>query len=127
MTLPRNGFVQPIEGVAGGGGAAIPVSGDPGTTITTYADTPVGVGATAALPVVPSGARRVCIQVVGGSSTAPATIIRVREVGGAPGSGRLLQLYDSTLFGGADGALEDLEVENVAGPDASVHVDYERD
>jgi len=127
MTLPRNGFVQPVEGVAGGGGAAIPVSGDPGTVITTFTDTPVAPAATVPLPVVPSGARRCCVQVVGGSSTAPATIIRVREVGGAPGSGRLLQLYDSTLFGGADGALEDLEVENVAGPAASVHIDYERD
>lgn len=124
MTLGRNGFVQPVEGVAGGGGAPIPFAGDPGSTITTFTDTPVAPGATTALPVVPSGARRCCIQVVGGST---ASIIRVREVGGAPGSGRLLQLYDSTLFGGADGALEDLEIENVAGPDASVHIDYERD
>ena len=122
MTLPRNGFVQPVEGVSGG--VPLPYSGDPGTTITTFTDTPVAPGATAALPVVPSGARRCCVQVVGGSS---ATRIRVREVGGAAGSGRLLGLLDSTLFGGADGALEDLEIENVAGPDASVHIDYERD
>lgn len=125
MTLPRNGYVQPIEGVSGGGGIAIPVSGDPGTDITTFTDTPVAPGATAALPVISSGARRCCVQVVGGNST--TTIIRVREVGGAPGSGRLLRLYDSTLFGGADGALENLEIQNIAGPDASVHIDYERD
>jgi hypothetical protein len=94
----------------------------PGTTGTSEADVAVGVGATVPLATPPSGTRRCCVQVTGGDST---TRIRVREVGGS--GGRLLILNGSTMFGGADGAIFALEVENVAGPISAVHIDFERD
>lgn len=96
----------------------------PGTTITTSADAAVGVGATVPLTVPPANTRRMTIQVTGGDAT---TRIRVREVGGAAGSGKLLDLLGSTLYGGADGAIAPVEVENVAGPAATVMIQFERD
>lgn len=127
MTLPRIGQVQPIEGVAGG--VAVPVSGviadvTPGTTITTPADTAVGVGATVALPAIPVNVRRLTVQVTGGDST---TRVRIREVGAGAGRGKLLNLLGSTIYGGADGAVEALEAENVAGPATTVMVQFEED
>jgi hypothetical protein len=96
----------------------------PGTVITTSPDTAVGVGATVPLTVPPVGTRRMRVQVTGGDDT---TRIRVREVGGAGGSGDLLALLGSTLFGGVDGAIAPIEVENVAGPAATVMIQFERD
>jgi hypothetical protein len=109
----------------GGGGASVIVADEvPGTVITTPADTAVGVGATVALPAIPSGVRRMTVQVTDGSST---THIRVREVGGLAGSGKRLDLSGSTMYGGAAGAIAALEVENIAGPAAAVMVQFERD
>lgn len=96
----------------------------PGTVVTTPADTPVGIGATVALPAIPAGTRRFTVQVTDGDTT---TRIRVREAGGLAGSGKLIGLLDSTLYGGVDGALAALEVENVTGPAAAVMVQFERD
>jgi len=96
----------------------------PGETIASPADIPVGVGATVPLPVIPAGTRRMTVQVTGGDGTSR---IRVREVGGAAGRGRLLLMYGSTVYGGVDGALAALEVQNVAGPAATVAVQFEED
>ncbi|MGI0149768.1 MAG: hypothetical protein ACREDF_09600 [Thermoplasmata archaeon] len=115
-----------VQGTAGNPVHVTGVIGDvvPGTVITTSPDTAVGVGATVALTVPPGDTRRMRVQVTVGDDT---TRIRVREVGGAAGSGDLLILLGSTLFGGADGAVAPLEVENVAGPAAAVMTQFERD
>jgi len=124
MTMPRNGFVQPVEGVAGGIPIPVAATVEPGTTITTPADTAVGVGATVALPAIPANARRVTVQITGGDST---TRVRIREVGAGAGRGKLLSLLGSTIYGGADGALEALEAENVTGPATTVMAQFEED
>jgi hypothetical protein len=64
------------------------------------------------------------VQVTGGSTL---TVVRIREVGGVAGSGICLILYGSRVYGGADGALAALEAENVAGPAATVAVQFEED
>jgi hypothetical protein len=103
---------------------AILIAGSPGATITTPADTAVGVAATELLPAPPAGTRRMTVEVTGGDST---TRIRVREAGGVAGAGTLLLLFGSATYGGQDGAVAALEVENVAGPAASVMVQFEGD
>jgi len=110
MPLPRNGFVQPVEG-ATGPGSAISVKGSPGATITTDTDVTIGIGATVPIAVViPAGTRRFTVQ-----NTGPAgTWVRVREVGGTAGSGQLLPRLGSYTYGGADGAIANLEVEDVS-------------
>ena len=113
-----------ITSGGGGGGPIVIVGGVvPGTIIDTEADTPVGAGMTVALPAPPAGTRRMRVQVTDGDST---SIIRVREVGGPAGSGIILILHGSTLYGGADGSIAPLEVENITGPAAEVAIQFER-
>lgn len=116
-------FADPVD-PTGGSEPTTTVKGVPGNTVSTYADITVAPGATQPLPAIPSGIRRRTIQVTAGDNT---TRIRVREVGAGAGRGRLLTLFGSTFYGGADGAIASLEVENVAGPTASVMVQDERD
>lgn len=94
----------------------------PGTVITSPVDTPVGAAATVALPAPPVGTTRMTVQVTSGDAT---TRVRVREVGGAAGSGRLLTLLGSTLYGDPGGAIAAIEAENVAGPATTVSVTFE--
>lgn len=85
-------------------------SSAPGTVISTPADTAIGIGATVALPAIPAGSKRMTVQ-----NTGPAgSFIRVREVGGAAGSGVLLGRFSSVTYGGADGALAALEAQDVS-------------
>jgi hypothetical protein len=93
-----------------------------GTTITSPDDVAVGAGNTEPLPMPPAGTLRMTVEVTGGSNL---TRIRVREVGGNAGAGRLLILLGSTTFGGDGGAIAPLEVENVAGPAAAVSISFE--
>ncbi len=95
----------------------------PGTVITSPDDVAVAANATEPLPVPPAGTTRMTIEVTDGDED--TTSIRVRELGGNPGAGRLLRLYGSTMFGGIDGAIAPLEVENVDGPDAAVSISFE--
>ncbi|HXJ73110.1 MAG TPA: hypothetical protein VNM37_09655 [Candidatus Dormibacteraeota bacterium] len=120
MALGRNGFVQPVEGVPGG--VPIPFTFGVGTVITSPADTTVGIGATAPLPMPPAGTTRMTIEVTDGDST---TRIRVREASGTAGAGRLLTLLGSTIYGGDGGAIAPLEVQNVVGPAAKVSISFE--
>ena len=113
----------------GGGGGAISVKGSPGLKITTDPDVVVGIGATVPLGLIPANTRRFTVQ-----NTGPAgTWIRVREVGGAAGSGKLLPRLGEYTYGGSDGAIAQLEVEDVSlavGGSAvatTVCVQYERD
>ena len=108
-TLPRAGFVQPVEGVAGPG-SAISVKGDPGAVITTDPDVVIGTGTTVALGAIPANTRRMRVQNAGPAGT----WVRVREVSGTAGSGILLPRLGEVLYGGADGALAQLEVQDVS-------------
>lgn len=120
---PRASGTTSTSGAGGSGAAA--VKGSPGSTIgPTPADTLVAPAATVALPAIPANTRRFTVQVTGGDTT---TLIRVREVGGLAGSGILLDLRGSTVYGGLDGAVAALEVENVFGPAAAVTIRFERD
>jgi len=120
LVAGRDGAVQRHIRVNSGGN--LTVAGAPGTSGTSPADTPVGVGATVPLTAPPAGTRRMTVEVTSGSAL---TLIRVRELAGAAGTGRLLVLLGSTTYGGLDGAVFPLEVENVAGPAATVHIDFE--
>jgi len=107
-------FRDPVE-IDGG-------SLDPGGTLTTEPDTTIGVGATVPLPVAPADTLRVRVQVTDGDTD---TRVRIREVGGPAGGGALLTLLGSTLYGGGDGAVADLEAEHVAGAAAAVMIQFE--
>lgn len=82
----------------------------PGTVVTTPADTVVGIGATVALPVPPVGTRSMLVQ-----NTGPAgTWVRLRELGGAAGTGLLMPRLGEQPYGGISGALAALEVQDVS-------------
>lgn len=97
---------------------------EPGTVVHTEEDVPVPAGQIVPLAGIPPHARRQCIQITEGDET---TLVRIRELGGAAGSGIILAFLDIKHFGGADGALTRLEAENVAGPDSAVAVQFEID
>ena len=100
----------PVTGPSGPG-SAIAVKGSPGTTITTDPDVAVpGTGGTVPLGPIPAGTRRMYVQNAGPAGT----WVRVREVGGTAGSGRLLPRLGEAIYGGADGALAQLEVQDVS-------------
>jgi len=106
--LPRADST-PFESESGGA-VVVEVAGSPGSVIDAGADTTVNVGTTVPLPAIPAGTRRMTVQ-----NTGPAgTWIRVRKVGGAAGSGRLLPRLGEYTYGGADGAIAALEVEDVS-------------
>ena len=103
---------------------AVASDATPGTDITTQADTAIAPLATTALPVVPANTRRMTIQ---NTTTAGSSRLRIREVGGVAGAGILLGNFSSITLGGSDGAVENMEAENVSGPAATVAVLFERD
>lgn len=93
-----------------GGAVVVVVQGDPGTVIDAAVDTVIGTGATVALPIPPATTRRMTVQ-----NTGPAgTWVRVRKAGGPAGSGRLLPRLGEYTYGGADGAVAALEVQDVS-------------
>ncbi len=98
-------------GPGGGGSDPIPTKGVPGATITTDADVVIGAGLTVPVAVtIPANTRRMTVM-----NTGPAgTWVRVREVGAAAGSGQLLPRLGSYTYGGGDGAIEPLEVQDVS-------------
>lgn len=121
---------NPLPVGPGGASGALSVKGSPGLTITTDPDVVIGTGTTVPIAVaIPAGTRRFTVQ-----NTGPAgTWVRVREVGGAAGSGQLLPRLGSYTYGGADGAVAHLEVQDVSlavGGSAvatTIAVQYERD
>lgn len=96
----------------------------PGTVIHSDEDVVVAAGETEPLPEPPDNTRRMVVQVTDGDDT---TIVRIRELGGTAGTGIILILHGSRVYGGADGALAPLEAENIAGPEAAVAVQFEED
>ena len=114
-------FRLAVDAIIGGGGT-VSVIGSPGTIVATSADTAVGSGATVALPVAAAGTRRQTVQNTGPSGS----MIRVREVGGAAGSGIILPSLGVAVYGGADGAVAALEVQEVAGIATTVAIQFER-
>jgi len=112
-----NGF--PIEGLP-----VVIVGVTPGTTITSAADTAVPAGATVALPLPLAGTRRMTVQNTGPTGT----FVRIREAGGLAGAGIILPRFGSIVYGGADGAIDTLEAEEITGTIAtSVALQFERD
>lgn len=113
-------YPLPLEG----GGVASRVSGLPGTVIAAQVDTAVGAAAVAVpLPVTPAGTRRVTVQRTDNTAN---TFIRVREVGGAAGAGLKLGPLGAVTFGGADGAVQDLEVDGDGANPTTVGVLFEQ-
>lgn len=104
-------------------GDIVVVSGGatPGTVITSPADTPVPAG-TVPLPVPPAGTTRMTVQVTGGTAT---TQVRIRELGGAAGTGVLLTLLASRVYGADGGSIAPLEAELTAGAAAAVAIQFE--
>lgn len=100
-------FVTPISASFSG---TVATTGSPGTVIYTPADTAVSTGATVALPTAPAGTRRMTVQNAGPAGT----WIRVREAGGTSGAGKLMPRLGEFTYGGADGAVAALEVEDVS-------------
>lgn len=93
-----------------GGAPPAPPAPTPGATIFTPDDTVVSAGTTEPLPVPLPGTRRMTVQ-----NTGPAgTWVRVRELGGTAGSGKLMPRLGEYTYGGADGAIGALEVEDVS-------------
>ena len=86
-----------------------------GTTITSPADTAVGIAATVALPVPPVGTLAMTVQLVGPAGSQ----VRIREVGGAVGTGILLTRFASVIYGKSIAALE---AEEVAAPGVATSV-----
>ncbi len=117
--LPRAD--SPFLGSSGGNPPAPPAPA-PGTVITTAPDTVVGIGATVPLPVPPAGTKRMTIQNTGPSGS----VFRLRELGGVAGSGIKIVIFGQETYGGADGAIAPLEVEEVAGIATSVAIQFER-
>jgi len=93
----------------------------PGASITTPADTVVGIGATVPLPAPPAGTTRMTVQNTGPSGS----VIRVRELGGVAGAGIKLVIFAQETYGGEDGAIAPLEVEEVAGIATTVAIQFE--
>ncbi len=90
-----------------------------GTTVTSPADTAVGVGLTVALPVPPAGTKQVTVQNTSGTGIN----IRVREAGGAVGTGILLPPFSTRTF---ERAVAPLEAQHVAGGvGATVAIQFE--
>lgn len=112
----------PVTPLPGPGGA-IPVKGSPGATMSSSPVTAVGAFATVPLPVAPAGTRRMRVQNVG----SPGSVLRVREVGGPAGAGFLLVFTGPVEYGGLDGALTALEVEETAGVATSAMIQFEGD
>ena len=96
-----------------------------GTLIASPADVAVGVGATVPLPPPPALTRRMVVQVTSGD--AATTVVRIRELGGAAGTGIILVRYGSRVYGGSDGSIASLEAEHIAGPATTVAVQFEED
>jgi hypothetical protein len=93
----------------------------PGTSIITSPDTVVGIGATVPLPAPPVGTTRMTVQNTGPSGS----VIRVRELGGPAGAGIKLVIFSQETYGGEDGAIAPLEVQEVAGIATSVCIQFE--
>lgn len=93
----------------------------PGATITTAPDTVVGIGATVPLPAPPAGTTRMTVQNTGPSGS----VIRVRELGGPAGAGIKLVIFAQETYGGEDGAIAPLEVQEVAGIATTVAIQFE--
>jgi hypothetical protein len=112
-----SGFLE----IAGGVPASITVVTTPpapGTTITAGANTPVPAGPAVALPAPPAGTLAMTVQNVGGAGS----IVLVREVGGAAGTGFALVRFAAFTF---EHAVAPLEAELVAGV-VTVGIVFER-
>jgi hypothetical protein len=112
--MPGTGqFIKPVN---------IEMTSPSGATVTSPADTVVGVSATVALTAPPAGTLRMTVQVTGGDND---TRVRIREVTGTAGTGILLNLLGSRVYGGGNGSIAALEAQHTAGGAATVAVQFE--
>lgn len=94
----------------GTGKGLFPVVGTPTGTITSEADVPIPIGTTQPLTVPPAGTKRMRVQNIGPAGS----FIRVRKLAEAAGSGIVLARFGVSEYGGADGSIASLEVEDVS-------------
>lgn len=111
FSIVNGPFPQTISFSVNGSSTATQVqtTGSPGSTITSV-DTAVAIGATVPLPAIPTGTRRMTVQNKGPAGT----WVLVREVGAGANIGKLLPRLGEFTYGGADGALAPLEVQDVS-------------
>lgn len=122
---PMGRNVKPVH-ITNGIGDPVPVTFTgtaPGTAIESAPDTAVGPAATVPLTAPPAGTTRMTVEVTSGDAS---TRVRIREVGGPAGAGKLLNLLGSTVYGGDGGSIAALEAENVAGPATTIAVQFEK-
>ncbi len=93
----------------------------PGTTITSSANTVIGSGATVPLAAPPVGTTQMTVQNKGPAGT----LILIREVGGAAGTGFILVRFSSKTFGGEAGAIAALEAEDIAALATTAMIQFE--
>ena len=93
-------------------------AGAPAGTLSSPVDTAIGIGATVVLPAAPAGVLRQTVQNTGGAGTR----LRVREAGGALGTGFILPRFGSREY---EANVTALEVQHVAGGATSAGVQYE--
>jgi hypothetical protein len=90
-----------------------------GSNITTFADVAAGVGATVSLNAPTATARKMTVQ-----NTVSGSFLRVREVGGAAGSGIILAYLGSVSY--TEG-FEQVEIENIGAVATAAALQFEED
>lgn len=109
---------RPLSVNASGAINVVVVPGPVGGNIVTQADVVLpAIGTVTALGAVPANSRTITVQ-----NTVTGSLCRVREVGGAVGSGVLLAYLQSITF---SEAVEALEGEAIGGVASAVAVIYE--
>jgi hypothetical protein len=115
--------------VSAGGAITVTFDPTPGTVITTSANVAVGAGLTVPLPVIPINTRSMLVQNKGPAGT----WVLIREVGSPAGTGVLMPRLGEQPYGGMDGSLAALEVEDVSlavggvAVPTTIVVQYQRD
>lgn len=111
FTIVNGPSPQTISFSANGSSVAsqVQTTGSPGSKITSV-DTAVPAGTTQPLPAIPAGTRRMTVQNKGPAGT----WVLVRESTAAANTGKLLPRLGETTYGGADGALAPLVVQDVS-------------
>jgi hypothetical protein len=134
MPIPTNGVRQLIIPADSDGNAVGVVLGapnrlavdctvsvaPPGATITTDPDVAVPAAMTVALGAPPAGTTRMRYM-----NTVAGSVVRLREVGGAAGSGMLLFFGGQQEYGAEGGSIAAMEAEHVSGPDSAVAAQFE--
>lgn len=115
--------------VSASGAISVIFDPTPGTVITTSPNVAVGAGLTVPLPAIPANTRSMLVQNKGPAGT----WVLIREVGSPAGTGVLMPRLGEQPYGGMDGSLAALEVEDVSlavggvAVPTTIVVQYQRD